>query len=238
VSNTLQRTIDITSLFIRRAPLLGVGGFPNEPAFTLADWVRQFILAPPFAWRWNRATTSFNTVISPAQQDYVQNVPDFGWLEKAVLTDNAGFTKELVLAMDLGDDLTPGEPTHISPFLDNNTGSITFRLLPTPLKAYTIKLVYQKAAVIFKNTNDPWTPIPDYMSYLYNQGFLAKTYEYWADERFTIAMQLFVRQVVAANAGLSDTQRNIFLDDRLNTAQHQNERLQSSQFGRTGRNLS
>ena len=72
---------------------------------------------------------------------------------------------------------------------------------------------------------------------LYNQGFLAKTYEYWKDERFISTMQLFVRQAIAANSGLSDSQVNIFLGERLDYARTQQKELQSSQSGRQGRGL-
>jgi hypothetical protein len=43
-----------------------------------------------------------------------------------------------------------------------------------------------------------------------------------ADPRYQITMQLFLQQVVAANGGLSDDQKNLFLEDRLNTIRQTN----------------
>lgn len=79
---TLQNTVNWTAPFVRLQPLTGVGGIPTEPAVTIANTVKQLVLSPPFAWRWNRNTVSINLVAGT--QDYVQSMPDFGWVEKAM----------------------------------------------------------------------------------------------------------------------------------------------------------
>src|SRR6185369_14464022 len=43
--------------FVHRAPQTFAGDL--DPAISSADWVRQFLLSPPFAWRWNRRQTGF-----------------------------------------------------------------------------------------------------------------------------------------------------------------------------------
>lgn len=231
-TNTLGRTVNLASVFIRKAPLLNVGGYPNEPGFSIGDWVRQFILAPPFAWRWNRNSVVFST--TPGQQDYVQNLNDFGWSEKASWQTGSTAAGELEIVLDLATDVTQGQPVSIAAVADDNDGNITFRLLPVPDEAYTITLDYQMAPPSFAAVTDTWSPVPDYLSYLYNQGFLAKTYEYWNDERFAVTMQVFFRQVIAANNGLDDSQKNIFLSERINSAREQSG-LQGSQIARAGR---
>jgi len=230
---TLQRTVNLASIFTRLAPNTGVGGFTNEPALSNGDWVRQFILAPPFAWRWNRATTTFNTIVGT--QDYQISLANFGWLEKATLKDPNGNYHELQVMLNLGEESTQNLPVSIAPRLDDDAGNITFRLMPVPDVVYTVALSYQKAAVSFSALTDLWSPIPDYLSYLINQGFLAKTYEYLDDQRFVPTMQMFMRQVIAANEGLKDSQIDLFLSERINSMREMQSQLGNSQSARQAR---
>lgn len=217
----LSRTIALAQQFVRNAPLTFSGPTDTDPAFANADWVRQFILAPPFAWRWNRAETQITCAVG--QTDYSVSLPTFGWLEKAIVTygDNGNQTTELEIVLNLATETNPNLPARISPQLDDDAGNITFRLSPAPDQAYVITVTYQKAAGTFVTLADTWAPIPDFMSYLYNSGFQAKAYEYLADPRFQTIMQLFLQQLTAANSGLTATQRNIFLSDRLDTTREQ-----------------
>src|SRR5208337_811166 len=110
-TNTLQRTTNFGQQCIRNAPLVGIGGFANEPAFSFGDWVRQFILGPPFSWRWNRAVTTFST--TAGTQSYPKSLPTFGWIEKATVSDGTK-VYELQVALNLGTDLTQNRPISIS----------------------------------------------------------------------------------------------------------------------------
>ena len=232
-TNSLQRTVNLASIYNHGKPLTNVLGFALEPALSIGDWVRGFILSPPFAWRWNRAIVAL--AVGPNSQDYLVSLPQFGWLERASVTDTSGVVHELEVALNLGESSAQNLPVKIAARLDDNQGNITFRVFPLPDKSYTVQLSYQLAAPQFVQLTDTWAPIPDYFSYLYNQGFKAKVYEYGSDERFLPTMQLFVRQVIAANAGLSDSQINIFMEDRVNTTRTGQSELQSSQAGRQGR---
>lgn len=237
VTNTLQRILGVSQLYIRNAPLTFPNlTAPNDLVFLAGDWVRQFILSPPFAWRWNRMTPNFVTVAG--QQDYSINSPNFGWLEKATIDDGNGIITELQIKLNLGEDTVQNQPVFIAARLDDNAGNITFRLMPAPDTTYTVRLTAQAAPPNFATLADSWGPIPDYLSYLYLQGFLAKTYEYFADERFGSSMQLFVKQLVAANDGLDETQVNIFLGTSLDTRRQENTRLENAQLGTRGRSLS
>jgi hypothetical protein len=236
-TNTLQRTINVAQNFVRNAPLTFSG--TNDPAFTIADWVRQFMLGPPFAWRWNRATYTFNTVVGT--QDYEEELPQFGWLEKATVTDNTvvltPIVHELEVVLNLSEESVNNLPTRIAARLDDGNGNITFRLIPPPDKIYTVTLTYQQSASLFTSTTNTWAPIPDYFSYLYNAGFMAKAYEYLNDGRFAPMLTTFLRQVVAANGGLTDSQVNIFLADQINSANTMQSGMQNNQLGRQGRSL-
>lgn len=217
-TNKLQRTIAYCSQFVRNAPLVFSG--TNDPAFFNADWVRQFILSPPFSWRWNRGVITIN--LTQGVQDYVVNTPNFGWMERASLVNaTAPPSGPQSWALSISNEITVESnqqlPTHISAQSDDGNGNITFRFFPVPDQTYTATIDFQGQAATFQSLNDPWTPIPDYLSYLYNQGMLAKTYEYLSDTRFAEAATLFVRQLVACSEGLDDTQKNIFLNGKIDT---------------------
>jgi hypothetical protein len=231
-NNTLARTINYASACVGQVPLVGIGGNANEPAFSIADWVRNFILAPPFSWRWNRQVNYITTTIG--QQDYTLQQANLGWLEQATILVN-GQTQQLEVWLDLSEETVNNQPVRIATRLDDTEGNITFRISPPPDKAYKITITFQRSSSLFQATTDTWSPIPDYLSYLYNQGFLAKTYEYRNDARFALSMQMFVRQVIAANAGLTDSQVNIFLGDRLNTQREAQNATGTSSSAQAGR---
>lgn len=233
-TNTLQRTVNVAQNFVRNAPLTFSG--TNDPAFLMADWVRQFMLGPPFAWRWNRSIVSQTLVVG--QQDYTIALPRFGWLEKGVVSNTAvtpNVTSELDVVLNVSEETVPNLPTFLAARLDDGNGNISFRYSPPPDKIYSSTLTYQNSAPVFTTMQDTWAPIPDYLSYLYTQGLLAKSYEYLGDPRFSIAMPLFLRQVIAANSGLDETQINIFLAERIDT----NRETQDSKAaqGRAGRGM-
>ena len=316
----LQKTIDLTTRYIYNSPLLYVNS--GDLAYSFGDEVRQFILAPPFVWRWNRAEAVPITCIA-GESDYDVNIPDFGFIERAwiafppvggnsmnILTatrnanivtlvvggnpvqygfgggqtisianvtdgtfngyqafqitqitantisyaqtgsnttttggivinynstsTNPQLTKELEVSNSLAQETVLGQPAFISVVEDDNNGNVTFRLMMIPDQQYTLYIIYQKAAPSFGAATDTWDPIPDYMSYLYNAGFLAKLYEYKGDERFAFTYQKFLNMVVATSEGLKDTQKNIFLEGKLNTAREQGD-TQTSQIGRAAR---
>lgn len=237
-NNTLERTIQLTQRYVRNAPLTFIN--EGDPAFSGADWVRQFILSPPFAWRWNRGTVSPLITCVSGQQDYTVSVPTFGWVERAVLNfpvvgGSSGKAIELEVKIDIGFEVTPNQPTQIAALFDDNNGNITFRLSPPPDQAYTINIVYQNCAPTFAATTDTWTPIPDYLSYIYNQGMRVVAYEYLGDERFPFAYQMFLRQVLAANDGMTQTEKNIFLQHAIISQVEQASALGYAQAGRTAR---
>jgi hypothetical protein len=61
--------------------------------------------------------------------------------------------------------------------------------------------------------NSTWTPIPDEYSRLYNWGFLALMYQYVDDARFQFANQKFIANLLSTSEGLTDTEKNIVLNN-------------------------
>ncbi len=215
----LSKTVDITKRFIYNSPLFFVND--GDLAFSIGDWVRQFLLSPPFAWRWNRS--EMGLVVQPGKTDYTVPIRDFGWLERAWILFPANDnplplqSKELTIVDNIVAESVLGQPAFVSVIGDDNNGNITFRLMGAPDQPYTFFFYYQRAPLNFTKANQTWDPIPDYYSYLLNQGFLAKAYEYKGDERFAFAYQQFLSLVMAACEGMSETQRNIFAQSFLNT---------------------
>jgi hypothetical protein len=126
-------------------------------------------------------------------------------------------TTELEISTNLAQESNPNLPTKISAQFEDGAGNITFRLSPAPDDLYVLTVMTQSAAGNFTAATQTFSPVPDYLMFMVNTGFQAKTYEYLADPRFIPTLQLFLQQVVAANTGLSETAKNIFLSDRLMT---------------------
>lgn len=218
----LQRTIQRTQQFIRLAPLTFTENTNNDPAFSNADWVMQEILAPPLAWRWNRSGASpqvptFSTVIG--QTDYPVSLPTFGWIEKATAYDplNGFAAYELQNGLIYAADTLPNQPARIAAVFDNGDGLITFRIFPAPDKVYSIVVEFQNAAQLFTSPTQTWAPIPDYLSFIYNTGYDYRAEEYMSDPRAMSTGQLFYTQLANFAEGLTESQKNIWLADKVNS---------------------
>lgn len=55
-TRTIQQTVNFASTHVELLPLVGVGGYSNEPAISIANDVLAEILSPPYNWKWNRKT--------------------------------------------------------------------------------------------------------------------------------------------------------------------------------------
>ena len=188
-------------------------GNSKEPLLTSANIIKQTILGPPFAWRWNRQIVPFTATIG--QQDYSQSV-NCGWIEVASAQDisvTPAKWYEMENHQVLGLDTAQARPTKIAAQTDDGSGSIVFRLMPVPNKAYPISVTVQNSARLFTSLNDTWAPIPDYFSYIYQVGLLAMMFQFADDPRFGVMNQKFVGHLLGAAQGLKDTDRGIFLNN-------------------------
>ena len=206
---------------------LDLYGSNNDPAFSNADWVMQTILAPPLAWSWNRteSTPTNPTFVTVAgQTDYTVNLPNFGWLEKGVAYDpnNAYAAYELQVGLIIGAETLNNQPCRITTETWDNEGNVTFRIFPAPDVVYNVCVIYQNAAPQFSSVLQSWTPIPDWFSYIFNSGFRALAYDYFADPRFSSEIQLFYQNLAANAEGLSETQKSLWLQDRLSSVRQTN----------------
>lgn len=228
---TLQNTINWALPFLRYQPV--TIGTANEPAITSANVILQTFLGPPFVWRWNRTSNSATSTVA-GTQDYSVSLSTFGFLEKATITDPNGIVTELqlktLMSAESAGSLNQARPTYLAVQADDNAGNITFRLMPIPDQIYTLTVIYQKAATLFTALSGTWAPIPDYMEYIYSRGFLAFSMEMRDDPRFSVEHSRFLASLIAASEGLSESDKNIFLGNFLDTArQGQNASLRTQQ---------
>jgi len=212
LSSTIQLRTTVTwaSAYVNYEQLTIASG--NEPSITNANTVLQTIVGPPFKWNWNRiAASPITTVVN--QQDYPLAIANFGFLEAASVTlaGTSFAIKKICQELTVGTEI--GRPEAIAPQIDNNAGQITFRFLPVPDAIYTIVPYLQQSPPLFTSLTQTWTPIPDKFQYLYNYGFLALSMAYSQDQRFPIFNQKFVAHLLGAQQGLSETERNLFLDN-------------------------
>lgn len=225
---TLTGSINWSKPFLRFLPLnIGAG---NEPAISIANLVKQTILGPPFCWRWNRGTHGpFNTIVGI--QDYARTISDFGFLEKASVT-NSGTTYEIPnIRSVLGAAATQSRPDYIAAMLDDNAGVITFRFMNVPDKIYAVNLLYQKKSALLSAVGDTWSPIPDELSFVYNQGFLAFSALYADDPRGGIELQRFLASLIGVSEGLDETQKNFFIESWILSTGQAQAYQQKTQLG-------
>lgn len=127
---------------------------------------------------------------------------DFGWLEQASITgaDGKTFQIQFIQSVATSDsNLSPSRPTMISPLLDDNTGTITWRLTPVPDQAYVVNLVYQSAPLSFtSDLTATWLPIPDRFNTIYQQGLMASASEYAQMDSTPMDWQKFYQQLAGA----------------------------------------
>lgn len=136
------------------------------------------------------------------------------WIETSSVMDlNNSKWYEMESKLCLAQDSSQARPRNVSAQGDDGQGNITFRVMPVPDQAYPVTLTLQQKPPLFSGVNQPWAPIPDEYSHIYNWGFLALMWLFADDPRFSIANQKFVTQLLGSNQGLTETQRNVFLNN-------------------------
>jgi hypothetical protein len=119
----LQQIVQSARAYSDLQPILGTGGWTQEPALTIANDVLQRILAQGMDWKWNRAYVPPILTVA-LQQDYVTQVNNIGWLEYADRidinnsTNNGNMAPKPVFTMesvrDLGRTSFQGYPFNVS----------------------------------------------------------------------------------------------------------------------------
>ena len=238
---TIAQTLAWVYAFIQGRPTQGVGGFPSEPGLTSANFVMATALSAPFNWEWNRSEATFNVLVG--QSDYPVSVQSFGYLEKAQITTGQTapnpVNRELEITRILAQDQQNNPPQKIAIAFDDNNGNITFRLFPTPDTAQTITLTYQRAPVVFPSSTNlstaTWAPIPDKLAFIYEEGMLAMMEGMYNAQLYFNGMEMFYRRLVGCAEGLTDTEKALFLEERMRELRTQEANISGVRQGRAAR---
>jgi hypothetical protein len=224
------RNILASSLF--SMPFIGyqpVNISNGQPAVDAANLTKQVMLGAPFKWPWNRSSINFTT--DTDSQDYlITDITDFGFLEQAWLTDPKGKVNEIGVRTSLAAESAVKRPASIAAQMLEDT-DLTLRLNSIPDVIYTIEAYYQKTPVQMSSPANTWAPIPDYLSYIYDWGFMAMVSLLTKDARFPIYMGRFMSHLVGAQDGLTSLQRNIFLGNWLDVMSQQERSQLTTQQG-------
>lgn len=149
-------------------------------------------------------------------QNYTTSSSEFSHIQHAMVFDvnsTPGEWFQLEIKNNLSLDSTPDRPRFLSPQDQDANGNVTWRVMPPPDKAYPIAINVQKTAPLLASVNSTWAPIPDYMQYVYNWGFLALMWFFADDPRANFANQKFIAGLLARAEGLEDEEKNAFLNN-------------------------
>lgn len=155
------------------------------------------------------------TATNATTQDYTLPVPQFSHIEHASVLD-VNQTPPRWTEMEVKDNLSletnSDRPFYLSPHLEDGQGNMNFRVLPPPDKAYPISIHIQNTAPRVTSMNQTWAPMPDFMQYIYTWGFLALIWQFSDDARAPTANQKFLAGLLGRAEGLSEEQRNVFMN--------------------------
>ena len=218
MATTVQNTIDFAQTFTQYSPLsVGTG---NQPALGIANEIQNMILNAPFTWGFNRKENStLNTVAGT--QDYVVALTDFSFLEKVSLTDANGAVFEILdvyntAALGKADASTNKQqrPNSICVLAVAYGINVTLRFMGVPNAVYNVTLTYQKLVTplaALTGGTGTWA-IPDQYLDIYNNLFVGEAMAVVDDARAVQYRQRGVAALLAKAEGLSEMQKNLFLE--------------------------
>lgn len=231
---TVQNAINFATPILKNQPLQVSN---QEPALSAANIVLQRMLSAPFRWRFNRSVIEFVTAVTtPPTTDYSVNVTNLGFLEECWLIDSNDNATQLNGVLSLAVDTNITRPTLIAPQYDNDAGEITFRLQNAPDAVYTVNCNYQQKPPLLTSVASPWYPVPDEFCYIFYLGFLCFVSLLINDSRFPIFEKWFIGALLAAQDGLSEQEKNVFLGNWMAdvaTVARAQARVNAGSAGRT-----
>lgn len=186
----------------------------------------------------NVSSTADTGVLTAATtQDYTLATPEFSHIETASVLDISKTpAKWMALANKsrLSLEANVARPEFIEAYNQDSSGNTTFRLMPAPNLAYPVSVHIQKAAPLITSLNQTWAPIPDYLEYVYNYGFLTLMWAFSDDPRFQWANQKFIAHLLGRADGLTAMEKNVFLNTWADLTGRQNLDIQQGVASRGG----
>jgi hypothetical protein len=215
---TVQQSISYSQTYCNYLPLaVGTG---NEPALSIANEIQNMVLNAPFTWGWNRNESSATSTVA-GTQDYTLSLTDFSFLEKVTLTDTNGVVHQVLdvyntAALGLGDATTAQQalPNAVSVHMVTFGTSVKLRFLPVPDQVYVINVTYQKLVTplsTLTGSTGTWAIPVQYLD-IYNNIFLGEALSVADDARANIYRQRGVTALLAKSEGLTEMQKNDFLE--------------------------
>lgn len=163
------------------------------------------------------ASDTVGTFTNLTTQDYTIPTPEFSHIEHASVLDldaNGNPLKwyELTVKNNLALETTKGRPEFLSPHTEDGAGNTTFRVSAAPSKKFPVAIHIQKAVPQFTSINQIWG-LPDFMQYIYDWGFVALIWQFADDPRAAYANNQFKAALLSRAQGLTEEQKNIFLNN-------------------------
>lgn len=121
--------------------------------------------------------------------------------------------QQLTVKNDLSFESSQNRPEFIGVNTQDGDGNITFRVFSSPDKKYPVSVHTNLAAPRIVSINQTWAPLPDFMQYIYEWGFLALMWQFADDPRSAYANNQFKAGLLSRSEGLSEEQKNIFLNN-------------------------
>jgi hypothetical protein len=187
-------------------------------------------------------TADAGTLTKVTTQDYTVNVPNFSHIEHASVYDTftnsptTGTTGKKWWELDVEDNLsldsTLGRPQFINPHFEDTNGNVTFRMMPAPSQNYPVSVHCQLAPPQITSLNQTWSPLPDFMQHIYTWGFMHFFWLFADDPRAAYAGQKFTAGLLGRAEGLSEEDRNIFLNNFHMLTTSQQTKFQQGSQGR------
>lgn len=164
------------------------------------------------------STDTVGTFTAVNTQDYTVALPSFSHIEHASVLDidatgNPVKWYELTVKNTLALESSQNRPEFISPHVQDSAGNVTFRMFSAPDKAYPVAIHIQQVMPQFTSINQTWAPLPDFMQVVYDWGFLSLLWLFADDPRAQYAENKFKAALLGRAEGLSEEQKNIFLNN-------------------------
>lgn len=218
---TPQKLVDYARIHNKLVPLVGVGGFTNEPALTITYDCLMALVERPYNWKWNRGSFSFDTVentqeVALKTSSYGTDVTGIGWLERAYLeykadtnTPKQKFQLDCVQNNQISDyKCRPQKISFETEYLRTGTtydSKLRFDTVPDSV-IYTCYVDYQKAAPVVSSLSQTLAPIPDDMGDILRQAFIAHAYRFVDDKRAYFEFQR-LEQMIQDKLGYLDAEQ-------------------------------
>jgi hypothetical protein len=195
-----------------------IGTFPNYTGFTAQ--INSGALTADITAGTFTGTTTQDYVIAPPTGYNMTGGSTVGWfshIEHSSVYDITNVASpnwmELTVKNNLSLNSSLGRATFISPESEDANGNVTFRVMPSPNKAYPITIHVALTPPTITSINQTWGPLPDYLQCVYDLGFLGWMLAFNDDPRAQMYNSQFKAALLARQDGISQEERDIFLNN-------------------------